>query len=48
MIGDDLAQALDPVRFARRVLHFEPDPWQERALRWSGRQMLMNVSRQAG
>ncbi len=48
MLADDLAQALDPVIFAKEALRFNPDPWQERALRWSGRRLLLNCSRQSG
>lgn len=48
MIGSDLRYALDPVRFARQSLAFEPDPWQARVLRWPGRQLLLNCSRQSG
>jgi len=48
MMAKDLAQALDPVIFAREALSFTPDPWQEQALRWSGRRLLLNCSRQSG
>lgn len=48
MLADDLAQALDPVLFAREALKFSPDPWQERALRWSGKRLLLNCCRQSG
>jgi hypothetical protein len=48
MLASDLAQALDPVIFAREALGFTPDPWQERALRWSGKRLLLNCSRQSG
>ena len=48
MLADDLAQALDPVIFAKEALRVNPDPWQERALRWSGRRLLLNCSRQSG
>jgi len=47
-LHDDLAQALDPVLFGRRSLAFDPDVWQARALRWQGRQLILNCSRQAG
>lgn len=40
--------ALDPVIFAREALGFNPDPWQERVLRWSGKRLLLNCSRQSG
>lgn len=45
---DDLIWALDPGRFAREALAFAPDPWQERVLRWSGKRLLLNCSRQSG
>ncbi|MBC7341185.1 MAG: hypothetical protein H5U02_01815 [Clostridia bacterium] len=48
MLVSDLAQALDPVIFAREALGFTPDPWQEQALRWSGKRLLLNCSRQSG
>lgn len=48
MLAGDLAQALDPVLFAKEALRFTPDPWQEQALRWSGKRLLLNCSRQAG
>ncbi len=48
MLAGDLAQALDPVLFAKEALRFTPDPWQEQALRWSGRRLLLNCSRQSG
>lgn len=48
MLMSDLAQALDPVIFAKEALKFNPDPWQEQALRWSGKRLLLNCSRQSG
>lgn len=48
MLAGDLAQALDPVVFAREALGFTPDKWQEQALRWSGKRLLLNCSRQSG
>jgi hypothetical protein len=48
MLADNLSQALDPVTFAQEALDFIPDPWQEQALRWSGRRLLLNCSRQSG
>jgi len=47
MLADDLACALDPVRFARRA-GLEPDPWQVRVLRSPARQIILNCSRQVG
>ncbi len=46
-IAHDLQLALDPVAFANE-LGFEPDPWQESVLRWTGKRLLMNCSRQSG
>jgi len=43
----DLKLAADPVQFAK-MLGFDPDPWQETALRWTGKKLLMCCSRQAG
>jgi hypothetical protein len=48
MLSKDLAWGLDPVTFAKEGLGFNPDPWQSQALRWSGRRLLLNCSRQAG
>jgi hypothetical protein len=48
MLANDLAYALDPVKFAEEALGFEPDPWQAQALRWSGKRLLLNCSRQSG
>ena len=48
MLAKDLTQALDPVAFAKKALSFDPDPWQEQALRWSGKRLLLNCSRQSG
>jgi len=48
MLAANLAQALDPVLFAKEALGFTPDPWQEQALRWGGKRLLLNCSRQSG
>jgi len=48
MLAANLAQALDPALFAREALSFTPDHWQEKALRWSGKRLLLNCSRQSG
>src|SRR5688572_5960019 len=37
----------DAVAFAR-LCKMTPDPWQERVLRWTGKRLLLNCSRQAG
>lgn len=47
MLAPDLALALDPAQVLRR-LGQEPDPWQERVLRSTARQVLLNVTRQGG
>ncbi len=46
-IATDLRSALDPISFACGI-GFIPDSWQERVLRWNGKRMLMNCSRQSG
>jgi Terminase large subunit, T4likevirus-type, N-terminal len=38
---------VDPVFFARSV-GFDPDPWQEDVLHWTGKRLLLNCSRQSG
>ena len=47
MLATDLAMALDPVTFLRRV-DVEPDPWQADLLRSGAQQMILLCSRQAG
>jgi hypothetical protein len=47
-LAGDLAQALDPVIFAREALGFSPDFWQEQVLRWSGKRLLLCCARQTG
>ncbi len=44
----DLRCALDPVAFAVERLEFTPDAWQAEVLRSSGKNILLNCSRQAG
>ncbi|GIK67710.1 MAG: hypothetical protein BroJett018_55040 [Chloroflexota bacterium] len=46
-LASDLAAALDPVIFARR-LGFEPDKWQAGLLRSSAPRVALNCCRQAG
>ena len=48
VLANDLSMALDPVIFAEQALDFKPDPWQAKALRWSGKRLLLNCSRQSG
>jgi hypothetical protein len=43
-----IRQGLDPVAFAREVLNFRPDPWQESVLRSTAKQVLICCSRQSG
>jgi hypothetical protein len=43
----DLKLATDPVQFAK-LLGIEPDPWQETALRYRGKKLLLCCSRQSG
>ena len=47
MLHDDLVRALDPVEFSRRI-GLEPDPWQAEVLRYEGKRLLLNCSRQSG
>jgi Terminase RNaseH-like domain/Terminase large subunit, T4likevirus-type, N-terminal len=39
--------SVDPVEFAK-LTGLQPDPWQEKVLRWKGQRLLLNCSRQAG
>ena len=47
-LANDMRCALDPVAFAVERLDFTPDDWQAKVLRSSGRNILLNCSRQAG
>ena len=47
-LARDLFMALDPVAFARDGLGFHPDPWQADVLRWNGKRLILNCSRQSG
>ena len=47
MIHKDLQRALDPVEFSRYV-GIEPDEWQADVLRYEGKRLLLNCSRQSG
>ena len=38
----------DPLEFARRAGFPDPYPWQEKLLRWTGKNLLLNVTRQGG
>lgn len=44
---DDLIRALDPVEFSRHI-GIAPDPWQAEVLRFEGKRLLLNCSRQSG
>ena len=44
----DIRHAVDPVAFATERLDFAPDAWQADVLRSSGKNILLNCSRQAG
>lgn len=48
MIANRFLYKLNPAAFAREQLGFVPDPWQSQVLRWSGKRLLMNCSRQSG
>ena len=45
---DDLLYALDPVIWAREVLGFHPDGWQQDLLRSRQNKIILNCSRQSG
>ncbi|MBF0588709.1 MAG: hypothetical protein HQL53_06240 [Magnetococcales bacterium] len=47
-LAGNLACALDPVKFALSQLGFEPDPWQQQAMRTTSRRILLNCCRQSG
>lgn len=47
-MAQDLRRALDPAAFAIDALDFRPDAWQHRVLRWTGKRLLLNCSRQSG
>ena len=48
MLANHIAFHLDPVLFARDALGFTPDPWQRQVLRWVGKRLILNCSRQSG
>jgi len=47
LIHKDLQRALDPVEFSRYI-GIEPDEWQADVLRYEGKRLLLNCSRQSG
>jgi len=47
MICEDFIRALDPVEFSRYI-GIEPDEWQADVLRYEGKRLLLNCSRQSG
>ena len=44
----DLAYGSDPVLWAKEVLGYHPDPWQEQVLRSRSKKIILNCSRQSG
>jgi hypothetical protein len=48
MFKNDLIMALDPVYLFRECLQVEPDGWQKQILRFTGKRLIMNCSRQSG
>lgn len=46
-LADDLAAALDPVRFGHRI-GFEPEPWQAGLMRSTAARVLVRCARQTG
>ncbi len=48
MIKTDLIRALDPVHLFQECLGHEPDHWQKQVLRFDGRRLILNCSRQSG
>ena len=47
-VADDLAYGSNPVLWAREVLGYHPDPWQEKLLRSRSNKIILNCSRQSG
>lgn len=47
-LARDLAEALDPVLWAERVLGHRLDPWQAELLRAERKRVLLNICRQGG
>lgn len=43
-----IKHSLDPVLFAKEALGFDPDSWQEDALRYEGDKLILNCCRRAG
>ncbi|MDW7730687.1 MAG: terminase family protein [Bacillota bacterium] len=48
LLTSNVAYNLDPVLFASDCLNFKADPWQQKALRWTGQRMILNCCRQSG
>lgn len=46
-LAKDFELAINPVKFAR-LLDFNPDPWQARAISWRGKRAIWDVARQSG
>lgn len=47
-VSDDLTYSLDPVLWAKEVLGYHPDPWQDDLLRSRSKKIILNCSRQSG
>ncbi|MDD1763059.1 MAG: hypothetical protein LUQ59_12580, partial [Methanothrix sp.] len=47
-VADDLVYGSNPVLWAREVLGYHPDPWQEKLLRSRSKKIILNCSRQSG
>lgn len=48
MLARDLIWAMDPVAFAGEALKFQADSMQRKVLRWAGKRLLLNCTRQWG
>ena len=47
-INQSIVQTLDPARFVEQSLGYKLDDWQKKVVRFDGRQLAMNCSRQSG
>jgi hypothetical protein len=48
LMAKDISHLLDPVRFVEDSLKYSLDDWQKGVLKYEGRQLAMNCSRQSG
>lgn len=48
LMAKDISHLLDPVRFVEDMLKYKLDGWQKDVLKYEGRQLAMNCSRQSG